>query len=56
MSSTPGENVDLHQTAYPYLTYVGMAMSIVFAVITAYRMRRLQRNLRVIFKKHFLCS
>jgi hypothetical protein len=41
--------VDPHTTAYPYLTYIGMGVSLLFALITAYRMKRMQRNLRVIF-------
>ena len=41
--------VDPHTTAYPYLTYIGMGVSLLFALITAYRMKKMQRNLRVNF-------
>ncbi len=49
LTSTTAGYVDPHTTAYPYLTYIGMGVSLLFALITAYRMKRMQRNLRVIF-------
>jgi len=49
LTSTTAGYVDPHTTAYPYLTYIGMGVSLLFAIITAYRMKKMQRNLRVIF-------